>query len=76
MLKIYLDYYGESVFTFPLDMGPEPEGTTVVDREGLSSLAGSAGEATPPAGMEGNTSGEKPAYHLPSLGKWHTFFFF
>lgn len=38
MFKIYLDYYAGSVFTFPLDRGPEPEGTTDVDQGGLSSL--------------------------------------
>lgn len=37
MLKIYLDFYTEDLITFPLDKGPEPEGTTFVDREGLSS---------------------------------------
>lgn len=54
MLKIYLDSNSRSAFTFPLDMGPEPEGTTVVDRKGLSPRPGAAGEAAPPAGMEGN----------------------
>lgn len=36
-------------------MGPEPEGTAVVDQEGLSPQPGAAGGVSPPAGVEGNT---------------------
>lgn len=36
-------------------MGPEPEGTTDVEQEGLSSRRGPAGGVPPPAGVEGNT---------------------
>lgn len=54
MVKIYLDYDAGSVFTFPLDMGPEPEGTSVVDQEGLSPQPGAAGGVSPSAGVEGN----------------------
>lgn len=43
MLKIYLDFYAGSVFTFPLDMGPETEGRTVVVPEGLCSRPARAG---------------------------------
>lgn len=35
-------------------MGPEPEGTTDVEQEGLSSRPGPAGGVLPPAGVEGN----------------------
>lgn len=56
MLKIYLDYYATPVFTFPLVKGPEPEGTTVVDREGLSSRPGPAGDVSPPVGVEGKNN--------------------
>lgn len=52
MLKIYLDYYAGNIFTFPLVKGPEPEGTSVVDREGLSSRCEAAEDVSPPAGAE------------------------
>lgn len=56
MYKIYLDYYAGSLFTFPLDKGPEPEGTTDVDPEGLSPGTRSTVGLSPPAGVEGTTS--------------------
>lgn len=55
MLKIYLDYNAGSGITFPLDYGPEQEGTTIVDQEGLCPRPGPAGDVSPPAGMEGKT---------------------
>lgn len=37
-------------------MGPEPEGTTIVDQEGLSPRPRPAGAVSPPAGVEGKTT--------------------
>lgn len=42
-------------------MGPEPEGTTDVEQEGLSSRPGPAGGVPPPAGVEGDT-GQQTAF--------------
>lgn len=67
MQKIYLDYNSESVFTFPLDMGPEPEGPAVVDRKGLSSQSRRAEALLPLAAWRGNA----PKRVSPQLNKTH-----
>ena len=56
MYKIYLDYYAGFLFTFPLVRGPEPEGTTDVDPEGLSPGTRACVGLAPPVGVEGTTN--------------------
>lgn len=54
MWEIYLDFNTGSAITFPLDRGPEPEGTFAVHQEGLTTERRSAGIISPPVGKECN----------------------
>lgn len=54
MWEIYLDFNTGSAITFPLDRGPEPEGTFAVHQEGLTTEWRSAGIISPPVGKECN----------------------
>lgn len=54
MWEIYLDFNTGSAITFPLDRGPEPEGTFAVHQEGLTTERRSAEILSPPVGKECN----------------------